>query len=72
SKEQGGLGWSTIALARGHGRIVVLDTGRTGVRKVLYDRLAKLGVKLTELTKEQAAYIDVPLTGPFKKDEYRY
>lgn len=44
SKEQGGLGWSTIALARGHGRIVLLDTGRTGVRKTLFDRLAALGV----------------------------
>ena len=40
--------------------------------KVARLHLAKLGVKLTELTKEQAAYIDVPLTGPFKKDEYRY
>ena len=39
--------------------------------KVARLHLAKLGVKLTELTKEQAAYIDVPLTGPFKKDEYR-
>jgi adenosylhomocysteinase len=40
--------------------------------KVARLHLAKLGVKLTELTKEQAAYIDVPLAGPFKKDEYRY
>ena len=40
--------------------------------KVARLHLAKLGVKLTELTKEQAAYIDVPLSGPFKKDEYRY
>lgn len=40
--------------------------------KVARLHLAKLGVKLTELTKEQAAYIDVPVTGPFKKDEYRY
>lgn len=40
--------------------------------KVARLHLAKLGVKLTELTKDQAAYIDVPVSGPFKKDEYRY
>ncbi|WP_017670973.1 adenosylhomocysteinase [Blastomonas sp. AAP53] len=40
--------------------------------KVARLHLEKLGVKLTELTKEQAEYIDVSVTGPFKKDEYRY
>jgi glyoxylase-like metal-dependent hydrolase (beta-lactamase superfamily II) len=44
STEQGGLGWSTIALARGHGRVVLLDTGRTGIRKTLLDRLGAAGV----------------------------
>jgi len=34
--------------------------------------LAKLGVKLTRLTKEQADYIDVPVDGPYKPDHYRY
>lgn len=34
--------------------------------------LAKLGVKLTKLTKEQADYIGVPVNGPFKPDHYRY
>jgi len=34
--------------------------------------LAKLGVKLTVLTTEQAAYLGVPKTGPFKPDHYRY
>jgi adenosylhomocysteinase len=34
--------------------------------------LAKLGVKLTRLTPEQAAYIGVPVEGPFKPDYYRY
>jgi adenosylhomocysteinase len=34
--------------------------------------LAKLGVKLTKLTKEQAEYIGVPINGPFKPDHYRY
>ncbi len=34
--------------------------------------LAKIGVKLTELTKEQADYISVPVEGPYKPDHYRY
>lgn len=34
--------------------------------------LEKLGVKLTQLTAEQADYIGVPITGPFKPDHYRY
>jgi len=34
--------------------------------------LAKLGAKLTVLSKEQADYIDVPVAGPFKPDHYRY
>ncbi len=34
--------------------------------------LAKLGVTLTELTKEQAAYIGIDVHGPYKSDHYRY
>jgi adenosylhomocysteinase len=34
--------------------------------------LAKIGVKLTVLTKEQADYIGVPVEGPYKSDHYRY
>jgi len=34
--------------------------------------LAKLGVKLTQLTPKQAQYINVPVEGPFKPDYYRY
>ncbi|HXI50143.1 MAG TPA: adenosylhomocysteinase [Candidatus Saccharimonadales bacterium] len=34
--------------------------------------LDHLGVKLTKLTSEQAAYIGVPVEGPFKPDHYRY
>ncbi len=40
--------------------------------KVARLHLAKLGVKLTELSGEQAAYIGVETTGPFKADHYRY
>lgn len=40
--------------------------------KVAMLHLKKLGVKLTRLTEEQANYIDVPASGPFKPDHYRY
>jgi adenosylhomocysteinase len=34
--------------------------------------LEQLGVKLTTLTKEQAEYINVPVSGPYKPEHYRY
>ena len=40
--------------------------------KVARLHLDALGVHLTELTPEQAAYIDVPVEGPYKSDQYRY
>lgn len=40
--------------------------------KVAELHLAKLGVKLTKLSKEQADYIGVSAEGPFKPDHYRY
>jgi adenosylhomocysteinase len=40
--------------------------------KVARLHLASLGVELTELTPEQAAYIGVPVEGPYKVDHYRY
>ncbi|SHN35394.1 adenosylhomocysteinase [Cryptosporangium aurantiacum] len=40
--------------------------------KVARLHLAALGVKLTELSKEQADYIGVPVEGPYKPDHYRY
>jgi adenosylhomocysteinase len=40
--------------------------------KVARLHLPKLGVKLTPLTPDQAAYIGVPVEGPYKSDHYRY
>jgi adenosylhomocysteinase len=40
--------------------------------KVAMLHLAKLGAKLTTLSKDQADYIGVPEAGPFKPDHYRY
>jgi len=34
--------------------------------------LDKLGVKLTKLSADQAAYLDIPVDGPYKPDHYRY
>lgn len=45
--------------------------------KVLDEKVARLhldalGVRLTELSTEQAAYIGVPVEGPYKPEHYRY
>ncbi len=40
--------------------------------KVARLHLGALGVKLTELTEEQASYLGVPAEGPYKSDHYRY
>jgi adenosylhomocysteinase len=40
--------------------------------KVARLHLGKLGVKLTTLHADQAAYLGVPVEGPFKPDNYRY
>ncbi len=40
--------------------------------KVASLHLAKVGAKLTKLTEQQAAYLDIPQNGPFKSDIYRY
>ena len=34
--------------------------------------LDKIGAKLTKLTQEQAEYINVPIEGPYKPEQYRY
>ncbi len=40
--------------------------------KVARLHLSQLGAKLTELSKDQADYISVPVEGPYKPDHYRY
>ena len=40
--------------------------------KVAKIHLEKIGAKLTNLTDEQGKYINVPVAGPFKNNEYRY
>jgi adenosylhomocysteinase len=40
--------------------------------KVARLHLGKLGVKLTELTTEQASYLNMDKNGPYKPAQYRY
>ncbi len=40
--------------------------------KVAALHLAKIGVKLTKLTDQQATYLGLPQQGPYKPDHYRY
>ena len=46
----GGLGWSTIALLRGHGRIALVDVGSFPQRQPMLDGLAACGVSPAEVT----------------------
>ena len=62
-----------IDIARNAGRKV----GVSLIEKKLDEEVArlhleKLGAKLTKLTPEQAAYIGVPVEGPYKPENYRY
>lgn len=50
SNENGGLGWSSVVLLRGHDRVILVDTGSFSVRKVLIDRLKKLGISRHDVT----------------------
>ncbi len=47
---QGGLGWSTVALLRGHGHVAVLDTGNFNVRATLTAALARHGITPADVT----------------------
>jgi glyoxylase-like metal-dependent hydrolase (beta-lactamase superfamily II) len=46
----GSLGWATIALIRGRGRVIVLDGGSIGMRKLLIAGLAERSVKPADVT----------------------
>ena len=46
----GGLGWSTIALLRGHGKVVLIDVGSFGQRQPIQDRLKVHGLTPRDVT----------------------
>jgi adenosylhomocysteinase len=60
-----------------HGNADAYPLGVHTLPKVLDEKVARLhldalGVELTTLSPEQAAYIGVPVEGPYKSDQYRY
>jgi adenosylhomocysteinase len=66
-----------IAQVELHARHEQYETGVHVLPKHLDEKVARLhlealGVHLTDLTPEQADYIGVAPTGPFKPDHYRY
>ena len=40
----GGLGWSTVALVRGQGRVILIDAGNFGMRRLIASRLEAHGL----------------------------
>lgn len=46
----GGLGWSTVALLRAHGRMALIDAGSFGMRTMLIKRLADRGLRPADIT----------------------
>ncbi len=46
----GGLGWSTIALLRGHGRVALVDVGSFAQRQPVLDGLARCGLAPADVT----------------------
>jgi adenosylhomocysteinase len=60
-----------------HTKLEEYPTAVYTLPKVLDEKVARLhldalGVELTTLTDEQAAYLGVPVEGPYKLDHYRY
>jgi len=46
----GGLGWSSVVLLRGRGRVALIDVGSFGMRRLLIDRLAERGLTPRDVT----------------------
>ena len=61
-----------MALAKDKPKVGVYMLPKALDEEVARLHLGKLGVKLTRLTPEQAAYIGVPVDGPYKAEHYRY
>lgn len=50
SRENGGLGWSSVVLLRGNGRNILVDTGSFSARKPLLSRLSSCGLTRMDVT----------------------
>ena len=61
-----------MALAKDKPKVGVYMLPKALDEEVARLHLGKLGVRLTRLTDSQAAYIGVPVDGPYKSGHYRY
>jgi adenosylhomocysteinase len=61
-----------LALAKEKPEIGVYVLPKILDEEVARLHLDKLGVTLTVMTSDQAAYVGLDKNGPYKKDEYRY
>ncbi|WP_158744070.1 MBL fold metallo-hydrolase [Acidisphaera sp. L21] len=50
TRRHGGLGWSTVALLRGHGRVAIVDTGGFSMRRIIVEALQHLDVQPGDVT----------------------
>jgi glyoxylase-like metal-dependent hydrolase (beta-lactamase superfamily II) len=50
SVHNGTLGWATLTLLRGEGRVILLDVGSFSQRKLLAEKLAERGLKAGDVT----------------------
>ena len=50
SEDHGGLGWSTVPLLRGHGEVILIDTGSYSYRVPLLERLDRSGLGREDIT----------------------
>jgi glyoxylase-like metal-dependent hydrolase (beta-lactamase superfamily II) len=46
----GGLGWSTVALVRGNGRVILVDAGNFGMRRMVTEQLRAHGLSTADVT----------------------
>ncbi|SRR6266540_2368067 len=46
----GGLGWSTVALVRTAGRVIIIDAGSFNMRRLIVDQLARRGLAPADVT----------------------
>ena len=53
----GGLGWSTVTLLRGQGRVILVDVGAFGVRRELRQQLQVHGVQPQDVTEIGRAHV---------------
>ena len=51
---------------------IAANTDIQALRSSMAPIKLQIGAKLTKLTPRQAAYIGVPIDGPFKSEHYRY